>query len=124
LAIAPFPEACRALVELDLLRLEPVRLVEPLERDREFPDAPFLLVDLFVFERPLELALEDRVVCAIVIAFLGSCRVRDSHRRCDFVTRWDQDLNFAFRVSAEHGSTERSKEELGPDAPAQDQVQQ
>jgi hypothetical protein len=53
---------------VDLLPLEPVRF----ELDRAFPDEPFLLVDLFVPELPLdELLLEDRVVCAIVIAFLG-----------------------------------------------------
>jgi hypothetical protein len=56
-------EAVPRRVAVDLPLFEPVRL----ELDRALPDEPFLLVDLFVLEPPLdELLLEDRVVSAIV----------------------------------------------------------
>jgi hypothetical protein len=61
-------DAGRRPEAVDLRLFDPVRLV----LDRAFPDEPFLLVDLLVREPPLdELRVEDLVVCAIVIAFLG-----------------------------------------------------
>jgi hypothetical protein len=91
LAIGPFVELCRALVldgvrreadpllrreDVDLPPFEDVRLEEDelvrLVFARALPDEPaFLLVDLFVLEPLDELLLEDRVVCAIVLASLG-----------------------------------------------------
>jgi hypothetical protein len=91
LAIGPFVELCRALVldgvrreadpllrreDVDLPPFEDVRLEEDelvrLVLARALPDEPaFLLVDLFVLEPLDELLLEDRVVCAIVLASLG-----------------------------------------------------
>jgi hypothetical protein len=61
-------------VDLLLLRAVPDRLpfeVVRLELDRAVLDDPFPLVDLFVLEPLDELRLEDRVVCAIVLASLG-----------------------------------------------------
>jgi hypothetical protein len=96
LAIVPFDDVCRAVAPDDV-RLEADVV---LRRDREAgelplfervrpeldralldePEEPFLLVDLFVLELPLdERLLEDRVVCAILIASLGfraSCAFR------------------------------------------------
>jgi hypothetical protein len=95
LAIAPFDDVCRARVPDDVRREADVVL----RRDREEaelplfervrpelgralldePEEPFLLVDLFVLEPLDELLLEDRVVCAILIASLGfraSCAYR------------------------------------------------
>jgi hypothetical protein len=86
LAIGPFDGVCRALRSPDDVRREadvvlrrnredvelpPFELLG-LELDRALldePEEPFLLVDLFVLELPLdELLLEDRVVCAIVVS--------------------------------------------------------
>jgi hypothetical protein len=96
LAIGPFCDVCRAPAPDDVRREADVVLrrdredaelplferVRP-ELDRALldePEEPFLLVDLFVLELPLdELLLEDRVVCAICIASLGfraSCSFR------------------------------------------------
>jgi hypothetical protein len=103
--------------------------VDRVDRDLPFPDEPFLLVDLFGLELRVdellldELLLEDRVVCAIVIAFLGfgaGCADRAGGAIC--VTRCREDLNFLFRVSAQHSDHGRSTK--GQDAPAQDSVQQ
>jgi hypothetical protein len=72
----------RALVPADVRREADVPLrreapdrppVEPLrlELDRELPEEPFLLVDLFELERlRVDRLLEDRVVWAMVIASL------------------------------------------------------
>jgi hypothetical protein len=95
LAIGPFGDACRARAPDDVRREADVVLrrdredaelpllerVRPeLDRPLDEPEEPFLLVDLFVLELPLdELLLEDRVVCAILIASLGfraSCAFR------------------------------------------------
>jgi hypothetical protein len=63
----------------DAVDLRPFELVRR-ELDRAFPDEAFLPVDLLVLELALdELLLEDRVVCAIVIAFLdfsAGCAIR------------------------------------------------
>jgi hypothetical protein len=85
LAIVPFDDACRAPAADDVRREADVVLrrdredgelplferVRP-ELDRALldePEEPFLLVDLFVLELPLdELVLEDRVVCAILLS--------------------------------------------------------
>jgi len=91
LAIGPFDDVWRdappdeVLRDLELVRrreavelplFELVRLDELArpEVDRALlPEEPFLFVDLFVFEPPLdELLLEDRVVCAIVLPLLAS----------------------------------------------------
>ena len=69
LVLAPGPFAVvRRLLGLEV-RDEPFRLVARL---LEVRDEPLLLVDLLDLERPRPARLlEDRVVCAIAIAFLG-----------------------------------------------------
>ena len=91
LAIAPFCAVWRALATAELrrdpevvLRRDAVDLrpFEPVRRelDRAFPDEALLPVDLLVLELVFDvLLLEDRVVCAIVIAFLdfiAGCAIR------------------------------------------------
>jgi hypothetical protein len=87
---APFCAVWRALVPADVRREADVPLrreapdrppVEPLrlELDRELPEEPFLLVDLFELERlRVDRLLEDRVVWAMIIASLGwlPCQLR------------------------------------------------
>lgn len=99
LAIGPFGDFCPAPAADDVRREADVVLrrdredaelplferVRP-ELDRALldePEEPFLLVDLFVLELPLdELLLEDRVVCAILyrLSWLP-CQLRLSRRR-------------------------------------------
>jgi hypothetical protein len=114
LAIAPFDDACRAPAPDDVRREADVVLrrdredaelplferVRP-ELDRAFlddralldePEEPFLFVDLFVLELPLdELLLEDRVVCAICyrLSWLP-CQLLFSRRRSIGTTRWGE----------------------------------
>jgi hypothetical protein len=107
-AMVPFCAVWRALVPADVRREADVPLrreapdrppVEPLrlELDRELPEEPFLLVDLFELERlRVDRLLEDRVVWAMVIAslgvgFLASCAFR--HRRSIWTYPLCRDLN-------------------------------
>jgi hypothetical protein len=95
LATAPFDDPRRA-AEVDalrvvdllllLLRAVPDRLpfeLVRLELERAVLDDPFPLVDLLDLEPLDELRLEDRVVCAIVLASLFPwlpCQLRSSRR--------------------------------------------